>query len=86
MRVVRLNDGRLPSRLTLDMRLRKNFTVKSASIELFADIQNPFNNRKLLRIANVALYNKTGNPEGFYGDSTVWQRSRHIRLGLGVSF
>ncbi|MCK4225431.1 TonB-dependent receptor, partial [candidate division WOR-3 bacterium] len=85
-RVVRINDGRLPSRFTLDMRLRKTFTVKNASIELFTDIQNLFNNHRLLRIADLAWYNSTGDPEGPFRDPTVWERARHIRLGLGVNF
>lgn len=86
MRVVRINDGRLPSRFTLDMRIRKDFTIGSASIELFADIQNLLNNRELLRIADLTWYIITGDTEGPYGDPTVWERGRHIRLGLGVSF
>ncbi len=86
MRVVRINDGRLPSRFTLDMRLRKTFTVKNASIELFTDIQNLFNNHRLLKIADLAWYNSTGDPEGPFRDPTVWERARHIRLGLGVNF
>ncbi len=81
-RVVKINDKRLPSRFQVDMRLRKNFVFKKASFELFSDIQNLLNSREPLEKAYAGFE----NPAGPFNDPTVWQRARHIRLGLGVNF
>ncbi|MCK4322538.1 TonB-dependent receptor [candidate division WOR-3 bacterium] len=85
-RIVRINDERLPSIFQMDLRLRKYFTIKGMKFELFTDIQNLFNNHGYYKIADLTWYKAYGDPEGPFGDHTVWQRRRLIRLGFGASF
>ncbi len=85
-RVVRINDKRLPSTFKVDLRLRKYFTFKEISFELFTDVQNLFDNHGYYEIADIMWYALYGDPEGPFSDHTVWQRKRLIRLGIGASF
>ncbi len=85
-RIVRINDGRLPSIFQVDLRIRKFFLIKGFNFELFSDIQNLFDNQKYYKIADLMWFSAYKDPEGPFKDHTVWQRRRLIRLGLGASF
>lgn len=85
-RIVRINDERLPSISQMDLRLRKYFTIKGMKFELFTDIQNLFNNHEYYKITGLTWYEAYGDTEGPFGDHTVRQRRKLIRLGFGASF
>ena len=85
-RIVRINDGRLPSFFQIDLRIRKFFKIKGLTFELFSDVQNLFNNCNYHNIADLMWFSAYGDPEGPFGDHTIWQRRRLIRLGFGTSF
>ncbi len=80
------NTETLPYNMTLDMRITKRFHVGRLVPQIFVDVRNLLDRQNIIAIDDEEWYYAKGDPEGKYGNPTVYDRGRLTRIGFRVDF
>lgn len=88
------NSMRLPSTTQTDIKINKRFRISGMTYEVFAWIDNLFDNKNVVSVYGATGMPETGNVnndiirEGTERQSspTRWGRGRQIKVGLGLQF
>ena len=70
----------------MDLRASKRFHIGRIIPSVFLDIRNVFDRKNTIDIADEEWYNANDDPQGKYGDPTVYDRGRLTRIGVRIDF
>ena len=80
------NTETLPYNMNLDLRITKRFHVGNLVPSFFVDVRNLLDRKNIIAIDDAEWYAAKHDPEGKYGNPTVYSRGRLTRVGFRVDF
>ena len=76
----------LPWKMSVDMRIIKRIHLGNIVPAFYIDVNNLFDRKNTIRIADEEWYFAKDDPQGKYGNPTVFDRGRLTRIGLRIDF